>query len=245
MAGQSPLRSKSSPRLSARTKESDHEEAEVVDKADIPAQVHRIADLVIDRVVDLGHARRVDVLTFDRTARLVVLPVEREVEIKILWGSGGEDARYLGRGCHLGRHERPESGQDNDWRAGSNHGWKTTIPQTPALRPSWFELALFLIPQAQFLHLGLQALARNLEFARGLRDVAAGLVEGALDEFALDALGFRAHRLLSAHFLAHRGTDVAAWGNAAELLCAGKLPLETDAAAPRSSTLAAAGGDRA
>src|SRR6185436_6162469 len=52
------------------------------------------------------------------------------------------------------------------------------------------------LAQAELLHLGLQALARDLELACGLGDVAARLVEGALDELALDALGLGAHGLL-------------------------------------------------
>ena len=43
--------------------------------------------------------------------------------------------------------------------------------------------------QAQLLHLGLQALSRDLELARGLRDVPAGLVERALNQLALDETG--------------------------------------------------------
>ncbi len=52
------------------------------------------------------------------------------------------------------------------------------------------------LAQAELLHLRLEALARDLELARRLGDVAARLVERPLDELALDPLGLGADRLL-------------------------------------------------
>src|SRR5450432_920783 len=46
--------------------------------------------------------------------------------------------------------------------------------------------------QTQLLHLGLEALARDLELARGLGHVAAGRIQRALDQLALDAFRLRA-----------------------------------------------------
>ena len=73
-------------------------------------------------------------------------------------------------------------------------------PKLRARRP-WTRTGLLphhrgLIAQAELLHLRLEALARDLELAGGLGDVAARLVEGALDELALDPLGLGAHGLL-------------------------------------------------
>src|SRR6185369_14037422 len=79
--------------------------------------------------------------------------------------------------------------------------------RTPGPEPSALvlgRLGRFAVAQAKLLHLRLQALARDLQLAGGLRDVAAGLVEGALDQLALDALGLGADRLLER---ARRGGD--------------------------------------
>src|SRR5260221_4093202 len=52
------------------------------------------------------------------------------------------------------------------------------------------------LAQSELLHLGLEALARDLELAGRLGHVAARFVEGALDELTLDPLGLGPHGLL-------------------------------------------------
>lgn len=79
--------------------------------------------------------------------------------------------------------------------------WRWRWPTEASASPT---SDLFLIAQPELFHLGLQALARDLQLARRLGHVAAGLVEGALDELALDSLGLGAHRLFErADLLAH------------------------------------------
>jgi hypothetical protein len=70
--------------LIAEHERAGEDETEVADQAGLGAQLHRIADLVMDQVVDQEGAGRLDVFALDGGLAAVVLPVQRHVDIEVL-----------------------------------------------------------------------------------------------------------------------------------------------------------------
>lgn len=70
--------------LIAEHERAGEDEAEIVDQAHLTAQLHRVANLVMDKIVDHRGARCLHQLAFDGGPTAVVLPVQRDVDIEVL-----------------------------------------------------------------------------------------------------------------------------------------------------------------
>ena len=194
-----------------RLREDDGEidvQADVPEDAEVGAQIEEIGRL---RVLEVAHHLRVVAvaleLAVDGGAAGVVEPGGGEVEVEgVVLIERGDDPGHLGgaRGPHGDAEQRQRSKDrpglpaESDGVQGggddNTRGRSSAIGRAAAVQAAR-DQALFL-PQAQLLHLGLEALARDLELAGRLGDVAARGVERPLNELALDPLGLRPDRLL-------------------------------------------------